>query len=142
MGLILVFPPGCVSFLLYLNVHIYIARCISITLFIDVISQVGLAGSSAICTATFKALMEYYKIPLHTFPKEIQSSLILSAEQDELKISAGFQDRVIQVYGGIMYMDFERSFVAQYGYGRYEKLTNISPPPRLWLGKIIKKGMK
>lgn len=65
--------------------------------------QVGLAGSSAIIVATLRCLMEFYGvgIPLH-----VQPSLVLSVERDELGIAAGLQDRVIQAYEGLVYMDF------------------------------------
>ena len=43
------------------------------------------------------------EIPLH-----VQPSLVLSVETDELGIVAGLQDRVIQVYEGLVYMDFAR----------------------------------
>jgi glucuronokinase len=68
--------------------------------------QVGLAGSSAIITATLRCLMEFYGLKI---PLEVQPSLILSVERDELGIGAGLQDRVIQVYEGLVYMDFSVS---------------------------------
>ncbi len=68
--------------------------------------QVGLAGSSAIIVATLRALMAFYEIQI---PKQVQPSLVLSVEKDELGIAAGLQDRVIQVYEGLVYMDFSRS---------------------------------
>lgn len=100
--------------------------------------QIGLAGSSAIITATFRALMQFYGIKI---PQEILPSIILAAESDELGINAGLQDRVIQVYEGCVYMDFEKTFLVKNGYGRYE---NIDPKllPNLFiayksdLGKI------
>jgi glucuronokinase len=81
--------------------------------------QVGLAGSSAIITATMKGLMKFYnvKIPLPVLP-----SLILSAEVDELGIRAGLQDRVIQVYEGCVYMDFNKSYMEEHKHGIYEHL--------------------
>jgi len=60
--------------------------------------QVGLAGSSAIITATFRALMKFYKVSI---PLELLPSIILAAEVEELGINAGLQDRVIQTYEGI-----------------------------------------
>jgi len=48
--------------------------------------QVGLAGSSAIITATMRALMQFYDVKI---PLEILPSLILSVETDELGINAG-----------------------------------------------------
>ena len=65
--------------------------------------QVGLAGSSAIIVATLRALMEFYDVDI---PLHVQPSLALSVEKNELGIVAGLQDRVIQVYEGLVYMDF------------------------------------
>jgi glucuronokinase len=81
--------------------------------------QVGLAGSSAIVTATIRALCQFYKTLI---PTEILPGLILSVERDELGISAGLQDRVAQVYEGLVYMDFDREFMDQRGHGIYEPL--------------------
>ena len=68
--------------------------------------QVGMAGSSAIIVATLRCLMEFYEIEI---PLEAQPTFVLQVEQGELGISAGLQDRVIQVYEGVVYMDFDRS---------------------------------
>ena len=68
--------------------------------------QVGLAGSSAIIVATLRCLMEFYGVEI---PREAQPSFVLSIEREELGIAAGLQDRVIQVYEGLVYMDFDRS---------------------------------
>ncbi len=65
--------------------------------------QVGMAGSSAIIVATLRCLMEFYDIAI---PEEVQPSFVLSIENEELGIAAGLQDRVIQVYEGVVYMDF------------------------------------
>ena len=65
--------------------------------------QVGLAGSSAIIVATLRCLMEFYGVEI---PRRVQPSLVLSVETEELGIAAGLQDRVIQVYEGLVYMDF------------------------------------
>lgn len=80
---------------------------------------VGLAGSSAIITACLRALMDFYGVSI---AKYIQANLILSAEVDELHIAAGLQDRVIQVYEGLVYMDFSKEIMAKQGYGTYEAL--------------------
>jgi glucuronokinase len=66
--------------------------------------QVGMAGSSAIIVATLRCLMEFYGI---TIPLEAQPSFVLSIEKEKLGIMAGLQDRVIQVYEGVVYMDFD-----------------------------------
>jgi glucuronokinase len=68
--------------------------------------QVGLAGSSAIIVATLRCLMEYYDVRL---PLETQPMFVLLVEQEELGITVGLQDRVIQVYEGLVYMDFDAS---------------------------------
>jgi glucuronokinase len=88
--------------------------------------QVGLAGSSAIITAALRALMAFHEVDI---PREEQPGLILSAEWDELRIAAGLQDRVIQVYGGLVYMDFSPDVVAAGGRGRYEELDPGLLPP-------------
>lgn len=67
--------------------------------------QVGMAGSSAIIVATLRCLMEFYGVEI---PLVAQPTLVLSVEKDKLGISAGLQDRVIQVYEGLVHMDFDR----------------------------------
>src|SRR5215831_4455509 len=66
--------------------------------------QVGLAGSSAIIVATLRCLMEFYDVQIAL---EAQPTLVLLVEQEELGITVGLQDRVIQVYEGLVYMDFD-----------------------------------
>jgi len=68
--------------------------------------QVGLAGSSAIIVATLRCLMEFYGVQL---PIDAQPMFVLLVEQEELGITVGLQDRVIQVYEGLVYMDFDAS---------------------------------
>src|SRR6056297_2894181 len=67
--------------------------------------QVGMAGSSSIIVATLRSLMEFYDIDI---PAEARPSFVLSVEQEELGISGGLQDRVIQVYEGLVYMNFDK----------------------------------
>jgi len=74
----------------------------------DIPRQVGLAGSSAIIVATLRCLMEFYGVEI---PLPVQPSLVLSVETDELGIAAGLQDRVVQTYEGLVYMDFAREVV-------------------------------
>jgi glucuronokinase len=81
--------------------------------------QVGLSGSSAIIVATFRALMTFYKVEI---PLPVLPNLVLGSEMDELGITAGLQDRVIQCYEGCVYMDFDRAVMQQQGYGNYEPL--------------------
>lgn len=91
--------------------------------------QVGLAGSSAIITGGLNCLMAFYGLTDREVPQELQPQIVLSVETDELEIQAGLQDRVIQVYGGLMYMDFERAHMEAKGHGRYERLETSKLPP-------------
>ena len=88
--------------------------------------QVGLAGSSGIVTATIRALMTFYGVEI---PKPQIPNLILSVETEELRISAGLQDRVVQTYEGLVYMDFDKKLMDEQGYGSYENIDpNLLPP--------------
>lgn len=82
--------------------------------------RVGMAGSSAIVTSVLRALMEFYEVEI---PKPIQANVVLSVETEELGISAGLQDRVVQVYEGMVYMDFAKEIMERQGYGKYEELS-------------------
>lgn len=67
---------------------------------------VGLAGSSAIVIAALRALGRLFgdEVPDPDLP-----SVALAAERDELGITAGLGDRVVQVYGGLVYLDLARA---------------------------------
>jgi glucuronokinase len=91
--------------------------------------QVGLAGSSAIITATLRCLMEFYDIEI---PLAVQPSLVLSVERDELHVAAGLQDRVAQAYEGLVYMDFapeHEQWVHELPCYLYEPLDPALLPP-------------
>lgn len=77
----------------------------------DIPRMVGLSGSSAIVVATFQALMAFFEVSLDTLQISATAfpEIILSIERDELGISAGLQDRVVQTYGGVVAMDFHPS---------------------------------
>ncbi len=85
----------------------------------DIPRLVGLAGSSAICTAMLKALMRFYEVGI---PEEDAPTLCLKAEREELGIQCGLQDRVIQMYEGVVFMDFDRGTVEKTGHGHYERI--------------------
>ena len=91
--------------------------------------QVGLAGSSSIIVATLRCLMEFYEVEI---PLELQPSFVLSIETDELGISAGLQDRVIQCYEGVVYMDFDKLAERRANgikYYAYQRLDPALLPP-------------
>lgn len=88
--------------------------------------QLGLGGSSAIITAALRALIQFYGLDI---PIEIQPTIILDAELEELGINAGFMDRVIQVYEGCVYMDLDSKIVKEKGHGIYKRLSSKRIPP-------------
>jgi len=88
--------------------------------------RLGLAGSSAIVTATMKALMQFYNIEI---ANPVLANLILSAEKDELKIGAGLQDRVAQVYNCPVFMNFDKSLMDKQGFGEYIPFDKKLLPP-------------
>lgn len=90
---------------------------------------VGLSGSSAICTAMLKALQQFYGVSI---PLEDAPTLCLEAERDELGIQCGLQDRVVQMYEGCVFMDFDKALVESTGHGRYERL-DPARLPRLYV---------
>lgn len=88
--------------------------------------RVGLAGSSAIITATMRALMAFYGVEI---VKPQLPNLILSVENVQLGIGAGLQDRVAQVYEGTVFMDFDKTLLDERGYGDYDYLDTHKLPP-------------
>nr|CAD1817590.1 unnamed protein product [Ananas comosus var. bracteatus] len=92
--------------------------------------QTGLSGSSAIVCAALNCLLDFYEVR-HLIKVEVRPELILSAEK-ELGIVAGLQDRVAQVYGGLVYMDFSKEYMDKLGHGKYVPLDiNLLPPLHL-----------
>src|SRR5580698_9020575 len=81
--------------------------------------RLGMGGSSAIITAALRALCQYYSVEI---PLPLQAKLALETETKELGVPAGPQDRVIQVYEGLVYMDFAKHLMDGRGYGEYERL--------------------
>lgn len=91
--------------------------------------QVGLAGSSALVVATLRCLCEFSEIEV---PDAVLASIALAVETEQLQINAGLQDRVIQVYGGLVSMDFgEMTTNARFGvaHGSYERVDPSLLPP-------------
>jgi len=82
--------------------------------------RLGMGGSSAIVTAALRGLIQYYELKI---PIEEQPNLVLETETKELGVAAGLQDRVIQTYEGVVYMDFDRKLMDVRGYGNYERLS-------------------
>lgn len=92
--------------------------------------RLGMGGSSSIITAALRALCQYYSVDI---PLPIQANLVLETETKELGVPAGPQDRVIQVYEGLVYMDFEENLMKTRGYGNYEAL-DPALLPNIYIG--------
>src|SRR3954469_19536515 len=101
-------------------------RSFTVSVESDIPRLVGMSGSSAIITAMFRAMQEFYGVQV---PKNYLPTLVLAAKREELAINAGLQDRVIQVFEGIVYMDFDREHLEKNGYGIYEELKPPVMPP-------------
>jgi galactokinase/mevalonate kinase-like predicted kinase len=82
--------------------------------------EVGLAGSSAIVTATVRALCALHGRVLA--PAEI-AAMALAVEREDLGIAAGPQDRYAQAHDGLVLMDFGA------GEPRVERLDARLLPP-------------
>ncbi|CAL0317305.1 unnamed protein product [Lupinus luteus] len=89
--------------------------------------QTGLSGSSAIVCAALNCFLDFYKLR-DQIKVEDRPNLILAAEND-LGIVAGLQDRVAQVYGGLVYMDFGKEYMEKMGHGIYRPMDLSLLPP-------------
>lgn len=91
----------------------------------DIPLRLGMGGSSAIITSALRALMAYFEVDI---PLPVQANLVLETETKELGVSAGLQDRVVQVYEGLVYMDFNRDLMEARGFGGYEAMDTALLP--------------
>ena len=100
--------------------------------------RLGMGGSSAIIIATLRALCQYFHLDI---PLPIQAKLALEAETREIGVPAGPQDRVVQVYQGLVYMDFAEPLMTSRGYGEYERLdARLLPPIYLAYRRSLSEG--
>ena len=98
--------------------------------------QTGLSGSSGIIISAMACVIAFYGLDI---PKEHRPSLALRVEHD-VGINAGPMDRVIQVEGGVVHMDFSQkreppsksSGAPLVVHGTYTHL-NSSKLPKLYL---------
>ncbi len=91
--------------------------------------SVGLAGSSALVVAAIRAIGELTGLRL---PPPVLASVALRVETEQMGITAGLQDRVVQSIGGLVAMHFgEMEVDARYGvtHGQYRSLDPSSLPP-------------
>ncbi len=90
--------------------------------------QVGMAGSSALVVATMRCLSEFVSLEI---PDDVLPSIALRTETEQLGITAGLQDRVVQTFGGLVSMDFGAMEVdGRFGmaHGTYEREDAASLP--------------
>jgi glucuronokinase len=85
----------------------------------NVPQRLGLGGSSAIITASLRAICQFHGLDI---PLAKQANIALETETRELGVPAGLQDRVVQAYQGLVYMDFAKSLMDERGYGEYEHM--------------------
>ena len=71
------------------NIYDGVNWCQKIFHHLFLLFKVGLAGSSAIVTATLKCLMHFFNLTETDLPKEVQPQFILDVEKSELHINAG-----------------------------------------------------
>ena len=91
--------------------------------------QVGLGGSSALVIAALRCLNEFTELEV---PDEILPSIALRVETEQLGLTAGLQDRVVQTYGGLVAMHFgEMVTDARFGvaHGEYHLVDQDNLPP-------------
>jgi glucuronokinase len=86
----------------------------------EVPREVGLGGSSAIITATIRALCALHS---HTLDADELAEMVLAVEAEDLGIAAGPQDRYAQAHGGLVLMDFSGATA------RVERLDPALLPP-------------
>ncbi len=100
--------------------------------------RLGMGGSSSIITAALRALCAYFGLEI---PLPIQANLAWETETKELEVPAGPQDRVIQAYEGLLYMDFAKELMETRGYGEYERLDpTLLPNLYLAYRKTLSEG--
>ena len=67
--------------------------------------------------------MAFYGLTYRDIPKHLLPSFVLKIENEELGINAGLQDRVVQVYEGLVYMDLSISLLNSRGYAPAMRAT-------------------
>ncbi len=118
-GALRLIQAACVLFYKVYQIDIEPGEGFDVSYSSNIPRQVGLGGSSAIVVALLNCLYERFKLN-----KSLQerAHLAWAVENQELSITAGLQDRVIQTYGGLVFMDFDRAMMEISDYGFYERL--------------------
>ena len=104
-------------------------RCVVQT---DIPRQVGLAGSSAIETALFEALLSWNGHASDAIDADSLAAAVMRVEAEHLGMVAGLQDRLPQAHRTMLHMDFERRRMETTGHALSTPL-DVSLLPPLWL---------
>jgi len=91
--------------------------------------QVGLGGSSALVIAALRCLQDHFGLPI---PDQVLPTIAFRAETSQLGVAGDLGDRVAQVYGGLVSMNFTAPVVhSRFGvsHGAYEVLDQGALPP-------------
>ncbi len=102
--------------------------------------QVGLAGSSALIIGALRCLVDLasglaesdFAVSDFAVPDSVLATVALAVETDQLGLTAGLQDRVVQAMGGLVAMDFGRMTTnARFGvsHGEYRQIDDANLPP-------------
>ena len=70
--------------------------------------------------------MSFYDVSI---PKPLLANEVLKVETQELKISAGLQDRVAQAYETPVFMNFDKKYMDKQGFGEYSTIDAKLFPP-------------
>lgn len=99
------------SYCIQKNITIHLTKGFEMSFTTTIPKMVGLSGSSAIIIAAFRGLLKFYELTIADLGIDLKDlpQVILDIEILELGIAAGLQDRVVQTYGGLVYMDFSKS---------------------------------
>ncbi|MEA3440077.1 MAG: hypothetical protein U9R58_07320 [Chloroflexota bacterium] len=99
---------------------------VQITTWSEVPRQSGLGGSSLFVLLALAGLREFYDLDRQELNNYVLAELAQRVEAKELKITCGFADRYVPIFGGIAYMDFRGKLyqheIKQEPYVTYERL--------------------
>ncbi len=123
-GALRLIHAACALFYKTYGIDIGLGYGFNITYGSNIPRQVGLGGSSAIIVALLNCLYEHFE---HEVSLEERAHLAWAVENQELGITAGLQDRVIQTYGGLVFMDFSQECRTLRDYGHYKPLDYPLP---------------
>jgi galactokinase/mevalonate kinase-like predicted kinase len=92
----------------------------------DVPRQSGLGGSSLFVLLALAGLREFYDLDRHVHNDYILAELTQRVEARDLKITCGFADRYVPLFGGIAYLDYRGKLhhkeICHEPYVTYERL--------------------